>query len=92
VSTAILIDDLKKRADSSDQLAKLLAAQWQYPLEMIFVTPAGKVISKLNSYEDFPGTHADVAGPPQKKHVRMPHERAHVDVFLKHVADHFGAE
>jgi hypothetical protein len=83
---------VKKRAESGDPLAQLLACQWQYPLEMIFATPAGRLISKLNSYEDFPGTHPDVVAPPQKKHFQIKHERAHTDVFLKHVADHFGAE
>ena len=92
VSTASIIDDVEKRAESGDPLAQQLAAHWQYPLEMMFLTPAGTLVSKLNSFKDFPGVHPDVAAPPKGEHGRMAHERSHIDVFLKHVADHFGNE
>jgi hypothetical protein len=92
VSTSVIIDDVEKRAESGDELAKQLAAHWQYPLELMFLTPDGKLVSKLNSFEDFPGVHPDVSAPPKGKHVPMEHERSHIDLFLKHVADHFGRE
>ena len=92
VSTSIIIDDLEKRAKAGDPLAQPLMSQWQYPVEMFFVTPAGKLVSKLNSFEDFPGVHPDVVAPPRGKHVPVEHERTHIDVFMKHVTDHFGSE
>ena len=89
VSTSIIIDDVQKRAESGDPLAKELAAQWQYPLEMVFLTSDAKLVSKLNSFEDFPGVHPDVVAPPRGEHVPLEHERAHVDAFLRHVDLHF---
>jgi hypothetical protein len=92
VSTAAIIDDVEKRAQGGDPLAQQLAAHWEYPLELMFLTPTGTVVSKLNSFKDFPGIHPDVAAPPKGGHGRMAHDRAHIDVFLKHVADHFTKE
>jgi hypothetical protein len=93
VSTTIIIDDAEKRAANGDPLAKELAAQWQYPLEMIFLTPAGKPVSKLNSFQDFPGVHPDVVAPPKTQDLpgakpRMD-EHSHRDIFLKHLARYF---
>jgi len=88
VCTAIIIDDVNKRAEAGDELARQLAAHWKYPVEMIFLTPGGKVVSKLNSYADFRGAHPDVVAPGEQ--VPMRDERPHVDAFLDHVARHFG--
>ena len=68
VSTSIIIDDLEKRAADGDELAKKLAAEWVYPVEMMFLMPDCTVVSKLNSYKDFPGMHPDVSAPPGKRH------------------------
>ena len=89
VCTTVLIDDVKKRAEAGDELAKQLAAQWTYPLEMMFLRPDGSLISKLNSFKDFPGVHPDVAAPPGKARVEMADGRVHVDAFLTHLARHF---
>jgi hypothetical protein len=92
VCTSIIIDDLKKRAESSDPLAKLLVSEWVYPLEMFFLTPSGALVSKLNSFADFPGMHPDVAAPPRRRHQVMKNEDSHKDVFVNHLALHFGKE
>jgi hypothetical protein len=92
VCTSMIIDDVQKQAKVGDELAKQLEANWSYPLEMMFLTPEGKLISKLNSFEDFPGVHPDVVAPPHGEHVPLQHERAHVEAFLEHVARHFGRE
>ncbi len=92
VCTSILIDDLKPRAARGDPLAHRLADEWVYPLEMLFVTPSGKLISKLNSYEDFPGMHPDVVAPPHAAHQDLMDEHAHKHIFLHHLARHFGKE
>jgi hypothetical protein len=92
ICTNILIDDLEKRAATGEALAKLLASEWEYPVEMMFVTPALKTVSKLNSFEDFPGMHPDVSAPPGHKHRTMDGEHFHAEVFLKHLASHFGKE
>jgi hypothetical protein len=92
VCTSTIIDDVQKRASSSqegNELAKKLEAQWEYPVEMMFLTPTGTVVSKLNSYKDFPGVHPDVVAPPKKQHVQREGERSHTDIFLKHIAKHF---
>ncbi len=92
VSTSVIIDDVKKRAESGDELAQQLAAQWEYPLEMIFLNPVCGLVSKLNSYKDFPGVHPDVVAPPKGRHMASKNERSHVDDFLKHVARHFSGQ
>jgi hypothetical protein len=69
VCTTVLIDDVKKLAAKGDDFAKQLQAQWTYPLEMMFLRPDGSLISRLNSFQDFPGVHPDVAAPPGKQRV-----------------------
>ena len=90
VSTSIIIDDLEKRAADGDELAKKLAAEWVYPVEMMFLTPECTVVSKLNSYKDFPGMHPDVSAPPGKRHAARGEEQSHSDSFLSHIGRHFG--
>jgi hypothetical protein len=92
VNTSIIIDDLEKRAASGDQLAKQLAAEWVYPVEMMLLTPDRKLVSKLNSFKDFPGMHPDVSAPPGKRHVAREGEDSHKNIFLSHLARHFGRE
>lgn len=89
VCTTVIINDVKQRAAAGDELAKQLQAHWTYPLEMMFLRPDGGLISKLNSFKDFPGVHADVAAPPGKPRVEVANERAHAEAFLKHLAEHF---
>jgi hypothetical protein len=90
VCTTVLIDDAKKLAGKGDELGKQLAAQWTYPLEMMFLRPDGTLVFKLNSFKDFPGVHPDVAAPPGKKRVELSDERSHVEGFIKQVDEHFG--
>jgi len=90
VCTTIVIDDAKRRAGEGDELAKHLAAHWTYPLDMMFLRPDGSLIFKLNSFQDFPGVHPDVAAPPGKERVVVTDDRAHVEMFLKHLDEHFG--
>ena len=90
VSTSIIIDDLEKRAVAGDELAKQMVAQWEYPVEMMFLTPACQLVSKLNSFKDFPGMHPDVSAPPGSRHVDSTGERTHQTIFLDHLALHFG--
>jgi hypothetical protein len=88
VCTTVLIDDVKKLAAGGDTFAKHVAAQWEYPLEMMFLRPDGTLVSKLNSFKDFPGVHPDVAAPPGKKRVVDANERSHIDMFLKHLEEY----
>ena len=92
VSTTAIIDDVTRLADKGDPLARQLAAQWEYPVELVFLSPSGAVISRLNSYRDFPRVHPDVAMPPQKAHVAGGDDPSHQEVFLKHLAEHFGTK
>ena len=89
VCTNVVIDDVRRLAEKGDDFAKQLKADWTYPLEMMFRRPDGSLISKLNSFKDFPGVHPDVAAPPGKPRVEVANERAHVDAFLKQLDEHF---
>jgi hypothetical protein len=90
VSTSITIDDLEQRAAKGDELAKNLLPHWVYPVEMIFLTPDCTLVSRLNSFHDFPGIHPDVSAPPQKPYSKRADEHSHSDIFLNHIARHFG--
>jgi hypothetical protein len=92
VSTSIIIDDLEKRAANGDALAKQLVAEWEYPVELMFLTPDCKLVSKLNSFKDFPGMHPDVSAPPGNRFKPIADEHSHTDIFLNHLALHFGKE
>jgi hypothetical protein len=89
VCTTVLIDDVRSLADKGDELAKHLKPHWTYPLEMIFLRPDGTLVTTLNSFKDFPGVHPDVAAPPGKERVEAATERAHTEVFLKKLDEHF---
>ena len=90
VSTWILQLNLVRLAERDDPLAKRLLPSWEYPLDMMFLSPEGQVLSKLNSYKDFKDVHADVSAPPSKfkEGTNAPSK---VEIFLDHVAAHFGA-
>ena len=90
VSTSIIIDDLQKRASAGDGLAKQLVAEWEYPVEMMLLTPTCTLVSKLNSYKDFPGMHPDVSAPPGHRHTALPDGRSHLSVFLEQLDRSFG--
>jgi hypothetical protein len=96
VCTSVIIDDVQKQAQSGDALAKQLADWWEYPVEMMFLSPSSAspaactLVSKLNSFKDFPGVHRDVVAPPKTQHVGREDDRSHRDIFLKHLAVHFG--
>jgi hypothetical protein len=92
VCTSVIIDDAQKRADAGDPLAKQLASLWEYPIEMLFFTPDGRLVSKLNSAQDFPGIHLDVVAPPKIEHKVRNDGHSHEDIFLSHIAGHFGTQ
>ena len=86
VSTWILIDDVKRLANQGDRFAQTLATHWEFPLDLMFLTPDGRFVSKLNSFKHFKSAHPDVGHPPEGRGRAAPH----IDVFMKHVDEHFG--
>jgi hypothetical protein len=86
VSTWIIIDDASKLAQKGDELGRTLASNWEYPIDIMFLTPEGKLMNKLNSYRDLTEVHPDVASPPGKQRpADGMARRSNVDVFLSHV-------
>lgn len=77
-----MVDDLQTVADQDQVFAKTLQSQWEYPLDLMFLTTEGDFVSKLNSFRDLPQAHPDVGyhGDP---FVRFGNS-THADVFLKH--------
>ena len=86
VSTWIIVDDLMKLSGKGGKLSQTLAENWQYPLDIMFLTPDGRLVSKLNSFKHFRTAHPDVSHPP----TRLSSGPSHVEVFLDHLAVHFG--
>ena len=89
VCTWCVIADVSRFAKEGDELSRMLAAKWEYPVDLMFLDSDGTLLNKLNSFKDFPGVHADVSTPPNVEKQRGS-ERSHVEVFLDHVDRHFG--
>lgn len=92
VSTWIVKDDLDALAKKGDKLARQLNPHLQYPImDLMFLTPDGKYVNKLNAYQDFLDVHPDVS-VPRSTRKRREKVQTDVEVFLEHVAAHFGVE
>lgn len=86
VATWIIVDDAQRRAKDGDVLAKTLQANWQFPLDIMFVSADGSLLNKLNSFKHLRAAHSDVGHPPAGRGRSAPHS----ETFLEHVAEHFG--
>ena len=90
VSTWIVKDELETVAKKGNKLAQVLDAELEYPImDLMFLTPDGRYINKLNAYQDFLDVHPDVSIPYSARK-RRDTIQTDVDVFLEHVATHFG--
>jgi len=86
VSTWITVEDIvPKLAAHQPELATMLVQQHQYPFDFMFLSPEGKLVRRLTSFQDLRGAHPDVGHPRREGH------QDHVDVFLSTVAECFGA-
>jgi hypothetical protein len=79
VSTWVLLDELKQH--TGDRFADTLAAHWEYPLDLMFLSSDGAFVTKLNSFHDLPNPHPDVGGHGNPF---ARHGRPHAEVFLEH--------
>jgi hypothetical protein len=79
VCTWALIDDLHSHVGKGIRLANVLARNWEYPLDIMFLKPDGELADKLNSFRDFPNAHIDVGHPG----AHVPDGPSHSDIFLK---------
>jgi hypothetical protein len=78
VSTWTLIDDIKNYAGQGNRLADALAENWEYPLDLMFLTAEGEFVSKVNTYRDFASAHEDVGHPTHFRDAP-----SHAEIFLK---------
>ena len=58
----------------------------------MLLTPGGTLVSKLNSFKDFPGMHPDVSAPPGKRHQALEKGQTHTEVFRRQLERYFGKE
>jgi hypothetical protein len=85
VCTWVLVDELKKASGEGNPFAETLLKNWEYPLDLMFLSREGTFVTKLNSFRDLRNAHPDVG------HHGDPYERlapSHADVFMWH-ARHF---
>ena len=85
VSTTTIFDDASKLAAKGNGLARTIAKNWNYPVDIMFLTSDGELMGKLNSFEDFPDVHPDVFIAPKA----LPPgtvKRSHREIFLEHIA------
>jgi hypothetical protein len=80
ISTWVLVDELKQKTGTGFDLADTLNEHWEYPLDLMFLTPGGEFVTKLNSFRDLPNPHPDVGGhgDPFARH-----GEPHAEVFLR---------
>jgi hypothetical protein len=85
ISTSIILNDATTLAAKGNALARTITKNWNYPVDIMFLTPDGELMSKLNSFEDFGEPHPDVFIAPK---VRPPGavKRSHAEIFLEHIA------
>jgi len=88
VSTWILVDDLERLANHHNPLARTLSTRWEYPIDLMFVSAEGELLSKLNSFKDFRNPHRDVGQPSHIPWGGATHE----EVFLKHLDLNFNSK
>ena len=84
MATWALIDDLKEGAEKGNRFAETLYKNWEYPLDLMFLTVNGEYVSKLNSFRDLPNAHPDVGHPGDPLVRRGP---SHADIFFRHAKD-----
>jgi hypothetical protein len=90
VATWIVKDALEIRAKHGDKFARNVDAQLAYPImDLIFATPSGQYINKLNAFQDFLDVHPDVS-VPRSARKRRETIQSDVQVFLDHVATLLG--
>lgn len=82
VNTWVLIDDLKQKSGPQNRFASVLAAHWEYPMDLMFLDEHGDFVSKLNSFTDLHGVHLDV-GHDANQYDRL--GPSHLEVFMQHV-------
>jgi hypothetical protein len=87
VSTTIIYSDLKEGAKSGDELAREVAMHFFGPVELMFLTPEGRFVSRLSVVQDFTVIHPDTDIRPGQKYDTSP--ELNVRVFLEHVDQHF---
>jgi len=80
VATWVLVDDLKQHAASGDKFARTLSINWEYPLDLMFLSSEGEFVSKLNSFRDLPAHH-EVGHP---RHPFGPDTPPKSLIFMKH--------
>ena len=91
ISTWIIIHDATALAEKGYSLAKTVTASWEYPVDIMFLSAEGQLLSKLNSFKDFPDVNPDVATPPGKNVPPGRPKQSHAEVFQQFVARTFGS-
>ena len=79
------MDDAQKLASAGNSFASVLANNWEYPLDLMFLSPDGTLITKLNSFQHLRSAHAGVGHPPEERGKDPPH----VLVFNRVLNTHF---
>jgi hypothetical protein len=85
VSIWVIYDELITQAADGDRLARVLSVNHEYPLDFMFLTPNGQLITRLTSFKDLPSAHQAVAHPQRGGN-------SHFNVFMNRVKKHFGEE
>jgi hypothetical protein len=83
VATWVLIDDLKKPSAEGNGFAETLQSNWEYPLDLMFLSSHGEFVSKLNSFRDLPA-HPNVGHPGHFGNPVAPNASNKATIFFSH--------
>jgi hypothetical protein len=90
ISVTVPAQQLKRLADSGNEIARAAFRHWQRPLILVFLSPEGQFVTKLSSLTELNEVHPDTSRrleAPQVSSFNSDVNNAHV--FLKHLNQYF---
>lgn len=88
VSVSLTDYELKKLAESGDELAREMFDHWKYPISLIFLTAEGRFITSLGTLTDLTHVHPETSRRPSQCNSDES-DAYNTQVFLKHLNQHF---
>ena len=76
-------------AETGDKLAREVADHWEQPVNLMFLTPQGRFLTKLSTLTDLTAIHPDTSLRPGQKRDGAS-ALTNSQVLLKHLDQYFG--
>jgi hypothetical protein len=91
ISVTVSAQELKRLAESGNEIAREALRHWQLPLILVFLSPEGKFVTMLSSLCELNQVHPDSTRRPEAPQFpSLDSDVNNARVFLKHLDQHFG--